>query len=450
MEHFQQSQEACSKLKELQESLNLPQHNLIQDVPTHWVSTFLMLERLFEQKRAITTYVDQHDIPTLATFQWVLLENLLQVLKPLTDTVQEANKEMEKISYIIPATNTLVSYLSKRHKDEGVQTIKDELKKSVEKRLLGASGSVNVFSDKNYIIATVLDPRFRTKFVRDETEATELVLQEMVFSTLTDDTKSKAEENISTSLNEETTNKDIRQYFDETAQNKQGDAHGTSGSADETTKTITVKLETPEVKISTENKTELDHYLAGRLLPRKDDPVVWWKKKITRYPKLKPLVLKYLSCPSSSVSSEKSFSAASLVYTENKNKLAPQTVEKLLFIMKNKKYVEPDDDNNTDHGKQCYNPSPFNKLQQLLSQPPATGATTNHVPDTDSDTSPGAADTHCPSLATQHTKEPSKPSPLSQDLSANPTRESEQTTIASLMNSASLDSSPEGVAYSVL
>ena len=44
-----------------------------------------MLERLHEQKRAVTAYASDHDIPTLAAFQWVLVENVVRVLKPCHD-----------------------------------------------------------------------------------------------------------------------------------------------------------------------------------------------------------------------------------------------------------------------------------------------------------------------------------------------------------------------------
>ena len=47
------------------------------------------------------------------------------------------------------------------------------------------------------------------------------------------------------------------------------------------------------------------------------------------------MVLKYLSAPPSSVSSERLFSAAGRVYTENRNRLSPDTAEKLIFLMKN-------------------------------------------------------------------------------------------------------------------
>ena len=66
-----------------------------------------MLERLYEQRKVVTSYAAEHDIPTLVAYQWTLIENILRVLKPFFEMTEGASKEFEKISYVIPATSTL-------------------------------------------------------------------------------------------------------------------------------------------------------------------------------------------------------------------------------------------------------------------------------------------------------------------------------------------------------
>ena len=51
--HFKHSVVATSALREKQQSLNIPQHQLIQDVSTRWNSTYFMYERIAEQRWAI-------------------------------------------------------------------------------------------------------------------------------------------------------------------------------------------------------------------------------------------------------------------------------------------------------------------------------------------------------------------------------------------------------------
>ncbi|XP_072314069.1 zinc finger BED domain-containing protein 4-like [Eucyclogobius newberryi] len=54
VEHFKKSELACTKLKEKQLQMGIPQHMLIQDVSTRWNCTFYMLSRLLEQRWPVT------------------------------------------------------------------------------------------------------------------------------------------------------------------------------------------------------------------------------------------------------------------------------------------------------------------------------------------------------------------------------------------------------------
>lgn len=80
--HFSHSSAACSKLKQIQDDLNIPNKKLIQDVSTRWNSTYYMLERLYEQKRSICIYANEHEhakILNLTKTQWDLVASLIQV-----------------------------------------------------------------------------------------------------------------------------------------------------------------------------------------------------------------------------------------------------------------------------------------------------------------------------------------------------------------------------------
>ncbi|KAJ8048482.1 Zinc finger BED domain-containing protein 4 [Holothuria leucospilota] len=75
--HFNHSPLAHHRLKELQTKHELPEHHIIQDVPTRWNSSFYMLERILEQKNALVEYGSLYDIPLMTANQW----NLARVLK---------------------------------------------------------------------------------------------------------------------------------------------------------------------------------------------------------------------------------------------------------------------------------------------------------------------------------------------------------------------------------
>uniref|UniRef100_A0A183CCI8 Uncharacterized protein n=1 Tax=Globodera pallida TaxID=36090 RepID=A0A183CCI8_GLOPA len=55
--HFNHSNLAKERLEDAQTQEDAPKHALIQDVPTRWNSSFLMGERLIEQRRALELYV---------------------------------------------------------------------------------------------------------------------------------------------------------------------------------------------------------------------------------------------------------------------------------------------------------------------------------------------------------------------------------------------------------
>ena len=80
--HFSHSSLACAKLDELQKQHKILQHSLIQDVTTRCSSTFLMLQRMVEQKKVIVSYVsDAQNLPSLDGNEWNLLSKLVLVLR---------------------------------------------------------------------------------------------------------------------------------------------------------------------------------------------------------------------------------------------------------------------------------------------------------------------------------------------------------------------------------
>ncbi|XP_044760263.1 zinc finger BED domain-containing protein 4-like [Coccinella septempunctata] len=71
--HFNHSSAACSKLKIIQNELSVAPNKLIQDIPTRWNFTFLMLKRIYQQKRALTVYSADNILDNLTSNQWMLI-----------------------------------------------------------------------------------------------------------------------------------------------------------------------------------------------------------------------------------------------------------------------------------------------------------------------------------------------------------------------------------------
>ena len=61
----------------MRSQLNLPDHVLIQDVTMRWNSSYYMLERLVEQRKAIKA--ECHPPAELNTQQWLLAEKVIKL-----------------------------------------------------------------------------------------------------------------------------------------------------------------------------------------------------------------------------------------------------------------------------------------------------------------------------------------------------------------------------------
>lgn len=80
---------------------------------------------------------------------------------------------------------------------------------------------------------------------------------------------------------------------------------------------------------------ELKSYLSNSTLTEEIDSLKWWQLNTINYPYLSNLAKKTLAIPASSASSERNFSAAGRFVEERRSRLAPENVDKLLFLHSN-------------------------------------------------------------------------------------------------------------------
>ena len=64
--------------------LQLEEHKLIQDCPTRWGSTLLMLQRVAEQQAAITAVLIEGKAQYLMSEgeEWSIIDDLIKILEP--------------------------------------------------------------------------------------------------------------------------------------------------------------------------------------------------------------------------------------------------------------------------------------------------------------------------------------------------------------------------------
>ena len=83
---------------------------------------------------------------------------------------------------------------------------------------------------------------------------------------------------------------------------------------------------------------ELCHYLSPLNSAKPVDPHQWWKENIAKMPKLGKLANKFLSCPPSSVESERTFSIGGNTYTPKRSKLLPENSSKMIELAFNMRH----------------------------------------------------------------------------------------------------------------
>ena len=77
---------------------------------------------------------------------------------------------------------------------------------------------------------------------------------------------------------------------------------------------------------------EIEMYKKIENLPKNENPFNWWKGNQKIFPRLSILAQKYLSCPPSSVESERVFLVGGNIYTARRSRLRAELGEKLIFL----------------------------------------------------------------------------------------------------------------------
>ena len=80
-------------------------------------------------------------------------------------------------------------------------------------------------------------------------------------------------------------------------------------------------------------KTELDHYLEEKVLPRTldFDILLWWKQNGVKYPTLQATARDLLAIPISTLASESAFSTSDRLVSYHRSRLHSKTLKALIY-----------------------------------------------------------------------------------------------------------------------
>lgn len=307
--HFRHSCLAYSRLRKIQENLGLPGHRLVQDEPTRWNSSLYMLLRLQEQKMALAAYASEYSIDQLSGNQLDLINKIINALSPIEEVTKSISADAASISVIIPFLRIIRKTLDDHHQDSGICTMKSEMKKLLEKRFAG------VERNEKFNIATILDPRFKNKFFSHPSVSNNVKSLVQAHQTETQQVVDATDRTLEEPPQKRQCTTLWKVYSD-------------------------IIKESGGIVSCEDGSDELEIYLAEPLIDfHRDNVYTWWTTNRFRFPKLASIAQKYLCAPPTSVSSERLFSGAGLIYDESRNRLSPDNAEILLFVKKNFDYL---------------------------------------------------------------------------------------------------------------
>lgn len=301
--------QSCVASDELRKSVKADT-KLIQDVPTRWNSTYYMIVRFLDLRNAVSEILIRHKTapPMLTGMELTIITSLLNILRPLEAATKEISGDKYcSSSKVIPLVHCLISKLKNLVIEEPL--IKEVHKHTLTeiKKRMGAIEQVTSLS-----IATILDPRFKKIHFEDPLACANAVskIKDMIKKNLQDELCSTVESD-SDNSDKISLSSDYSLWSDH---HKLVQQNWKTNKTDESL------------------SDELSLYLRAPVSRFNENPLEVWVDYKVQFPKLYNVAFKYLTMVASSVPSERLFSKAAQVVTQQRSRLQTKRVNKILFL----------------------------------------------------------------------------------------------------------------------
>jgi hypothetical protein len=324
--HFSHSPKATNALRQVQKNqgVTTPQ-TLVQSVVTRWNSDLYMVKRLLKLRLYVFAVLHDNTVTNakdkqldLPDHQWVILEDLVNVLDPLEQCTEVLTKETSPTlcQVFILLKQLMQGPLVSNHEDStAIRDLKSTIKAGLIKRFPINKEGDPTDSEVPALTASVLDPRYKSlKFLKEPLRGQVMNYVEGLL--YKNPSKEVASQNAATVVKSEMGEEDSPETFS-ILQCLQGDI---------------------DLTIPDEKEKEFDAYIKEPV--RISDPLQWWKDNQSRFPTVARLARQYLSIPATEVSSERVFSIAGLTLTHLRSRLDSNVVDATIFINKNYQFDE--------------------------------------------------------------------------------------------------------------
>ncbi|XP_075070345.1 zinc finger BED domain-containing protein 6 [Mixophyes fleayi] len=335
--HFIRSARARRILSDLQYQNNLPKHSLKMETIPHWTSTFYMLQRLLEQQRAVQEYLVMHKVETmdilLTSTQWNLLASLVDLLQPFEMATREVNANNSSLSQVLPELRYLHIFLKqiRGHFESKGDANGVVLADSFALKLSTDYGVNEMFQKEEYVLSTLLDPRFKGRIEvilppESDIDHWKQVLVKKVKEMMSSSSSMYSNSQVSRPAAPFRDNSES-----ELLSGKQFDLEAGGMSIPHWRRNVAapplihkeksliehlesvglLASKSTGASLSTESHSAcvmVEKYLQdNKTIGAKDDPLIYWHKRTWVWPALTKLAVMYLTCPPSSIFAERVF-----------------------------------------------------------------------------------------------------------------------------------------------
>ena len=283
---------------------------------------------LWNRSQAILAVGAEINLPVkLTNSHWQLMIRVLRVLRPFEEATKEASFGDASIGIVIPLVNAIVRQLEDCDQDdEGVRSMKRQLLASISTRF------GNIESSKHFVMATVLDPRYKTRCFSSSSKAIAarimLVEESKECTTSSDKPPSPKRQRLAEQSCEKvsllgTVEGMMAENEDDVVDNEVECEHESM---------VLLYLKEPNLPLYTSHPDPVN---PEKVIKQRNDPLQYWKTNEHSKPILSKLARKFLCAPPGSVASERLFSTAADIADGKRNRLLSEKVEMLLFLKKN-------------------------------------------------------------------------------------------------------------------
>ena len=262
--HFKHSIVCSDELRKMQEIEGKIPLKLKQDVVTRWNSTYLMLDRYCSLSHFITAIVSKLrlSIKMPSNDDIEHIRDVIKVLEPIESITRELSAEKHiTISKIIPISNCLLKCLRQMKVSSKIAN------QLIDNLCVNTKNRLKVYEKNDFIrIGTLLDPRFK-KILFSTPELADLTVKSL--SQKLNDVFHSMDTDVSVSDNNHIETSSVWDFHDSVVSSQSFDGRNTHN--------------------------EIAKYIQMSLIDRSNDPIHYWAKNKSVFPRLYQLALKSLN-----------------------------------------------------------------------------------------------------------------------------------------------------------